>query len=199
MLARLKKKFLLVIIIVAITGFIMQTENNGRQVLLPVLQYVMQPDERIENSLKVFLNSNEVTPEGELIFPNKQLLPVTGNSLVQMPCAYQSVERYFGWYWDVENNQQEFSPGVSLAVKENTPVKSIINGCVDKIEHNQSGGQVVIKKDHIKVLIGGLKEILVTAGDEVSNNSLLGKSGTKLYLEIRDQDEPLNPDALLKQ
>jgi murein DD-endopeptidase MepM/ murein hydrolase activator NlpD len=71
-------------------------------------------------------------------------------------------------------------------------------GEVQEIGRNEEGRTVLIKHNEtFYSLYGGLKEVLAEENSQVNSNSVLGKSGNMLYLEIRNDDGPLNPHNLI--
>lgn len=186
-----KLRLLLVIFIVAVTGWAMQSGNQSRDIIEPVLRYVLRDygvDKKIAN-----LWENMHSPQKD------ETLPVTTNSTLQLPCEFISIERSFGWYWNEDDKKQAFSPGVDLKVKENTLVMPVLDGQVEEITGGEDARNLLIKhNENLYSYYGGLKEILVDQGAEVNNGQVLGKSSAELHLEIRNQEGPLNPNQLFE-
>ncbi|MEN6348564.1 MAG: M23 family metallopeptidase [Syntrophomonas sp.] len=191
MLKNFKLRLLLVIVITAATGLAMQTGGQSRELVEPAIKYVLR-DYGMDKKLANWLENMRSRPENEL-------LPVQGNSSLQLPCEFLSIERNFGWYWNENEKKQEFSPGVDLKVKENTLVKPVLEGRVEDISVKGDRRSLHIKhSDNMYSFYEGFNEILVEEGTEVTGNQVLGKSSERLHLEIRNQDGPLNPSQLLE-
>ena len=72
-------------------------------------------------------------------------------------------------------------------------------GIVEKISRDDKGRTVLLRHDdQIYTLYSGLKEVLVEEKSMVNLNDTLGKSGSSLYLEMRNQDGPLNVNYLFE-
>jgi len=191
LLARLKVRFLLVIMIVAITGLIMQSDHYSKNLVLPVLEYIMQPNTHFESAIKTFFH---IQPDSA-----PELEDSSGsNALWYMPCKYNEVVRNYGWYWNIERNRQEFHPGIHLQVNPNTEVNSIISGKVNRVKNKDGASAVIISNGEIEVLIDGLKQVLVKEGQEVVRGNLIGLSSGNIYMEVKKQDLPINPDLILQ-
>lgn len=191
MLAKLKMRFLLVIMIIAITGLIMQSDHYSKNIILPVLEYIMEPNTHFESAIKTFFN---MQPD-----PEQEVEDTSGtNALWHMPCKYNEIARNYGWYWNIERNRQEFNPGIHLQVNKNTKVNSILSGKISRVKNIAGESTVIINNGEIEVLIGSLNKVLVREGQEVKRGSLIGLSSNSVYIEVRKQDTPINPDIMLQ-
>ena len=189
MLGSFKTRLLIVIVIVTLAGLAMQSNNGSREVVEPVIAYVMK-DYQIEKKAATFIHN---------IRENSTLVPVSGDAAMQLPCEYLELTQKYGWHWNPEEQQQSFYPGLSLKVKENTLVRPVMAGTVEKISVDDRGRTVLLRhNDQMQSLYGGLKEVLVEEKSMVDLDDTLGKSGSSLYLEMRNQDGSLNVNYLFE-
>lgn len=190
MLGSFKVRMLLVVVIAALVGLAMQSDNRSHDLVEPVISFVLQ-DYQVEEKVAVYLeNLRQEKPEE---------LPVSGDTTLQRPCEVIEVEYPYGWYWNGDEEKQEFSPGVALKVKENTLVRPVMAGKVVSI----SGGGMkrVIRIRHnedFESLYRGLQEVLVEENQMVDKGQALGKTGKSLYLELQNQEGPISPNALFE-
>lgn len=189
MLKSFKLRLLLVIMLVAITGLIMQSGHSSRQVVEPVLQYIMETDYPVEKTLGRLFD-RQIAPG----------IPIQSPELLRVPCKFIEVEKQYGWYWSPEEEKQQFCPGVYLKVKEDTLVRPILQGQVSKVDPDKkSEGQILIKHgDELISLYGGLDEVLVQEGDKVQTDTILGKTGSRMYFEIRTGEGPVDPYSIFQ-
>jgi murein DD-endopeptidase MepM/ murein hydrolase activator NlpD len=189
MLGSFKARMLIVIIIVTLAGLAMQSNNGSREVVEPVIAYIMK-DYGIEKKVATFVHN---------IRENQSIIPVSGDTTMQLPCEYLELHQKYGWYWNAEEQKQSFYPGISLKVKENTVVRPIMNGKVEEISENDEGRTILLSHDdQIYSLYVGLKEVLIEEQDKVNLDDTLGKCSNSLYLELRNQDGPLNINYLFE-
>lgn len=190
MLGSFRVRMFAVIIIVAITGFGLESGHSSRMIVEPTIRYILK-DYGFNNKISLFMENIRPVSKDEKI-------PASGSSFLQIPCDFEAVERNYGWYYNHDKGKQEFLPGVYLKVEENTVINPILTGQVEKIDRNDEGRTILIKHDNdLYSLYGGLKEILVDNNAPVDNDTVLGKSGKLLYLEIRNSDGPINPYNLI--
>lgn len=84
-------------------------------------------------------------------------------------------------------------------MKDNSLVSPVAEGSIDDIGENEKGRYVIVKHDeNLSSFYGGLKEILVQKGEKVDKDDILGKSTDTLYLELRDEDGPINPGSIIE-
>jgi murein DD-endopeptidase MepM/ murein hydrolase activator NlpD len=124
-------------------------------------------------------------------------MPVLGDTVLHMPCSFLNIEKTYGWYWNKQDKQQQFFPGISLRVKENTLVNPILDGQVMEIKRDETSGTVLVKhnKDFYSVY-GGLKEVLVEMNDDLKTSTALGKTGETFYFEVRTGEGPVDPHSI---
>ncbi|MDD3893695.1 MAG: M23 family metallopeptidase [Syntrophomonadaceae bacterium] len=189
MLGSFRIRMLAVIIIIFLVGICIESSQSSKKIVEPVIRYVLK-DYGFDKKLSLFIEN--MNPASD------KTVPVNSSSILQLPCKFSAVERNYGWYYNEEQEKQEFLPGVYLKVENNTAVKPIMAGEIEEIGKNEEGRTVMIKhNDECYSLYGGLKEVLVEQNSQVDNNSVLGKSGNLLYLEIRNNDGPVNPYNLI--
>ncbi|MDD3268351.1 MAG: M23 family metallopeptidase [Syntrophomonadaceae bacterium] len=191
MLKSFKLRLLLVIFLVAFAGLALQSGNTSRDLVEPVIKYILTDygvEQRIADWVQNWRQSISETS-----------VPAESKSAMQIPCEYISVERSYGWQGKQNEKQEEFFPGVSLKVKDNTLVKPVLEGRVMELSSNEDGRTLLIKhNEDLFSLYGGLKEILVEEGSTVTANHILGKTGEHLYIEIRNREGPQNPQQLFE-
>ncbi|MDD3890540.1 MAG: M23 family metallopeptidase, partial [Syntrophomonadaceae bacterium] len=84
-------------------------------------------------------------------------------------------------------------------VKENSMVKPVLPGQIIEIKGNISDRKIVIKHNgDFSSEYDGLSEVLVSEKDWVKHNTVLGKTGSRLYFQVKNQDGPLNPNDIFK-
>ncbi len=189
MLGSFKTRMLIVIVIVTLAGLAMQSNNGSREVVEPIIVYVLK-DYGVEKKIATFVHN---------VRDDRSIISVSGDAAMQVPCAYLELTQKYGWYWDPAEQKQSFYPGLSLKVEENTLVKPVMAGKVARISSDSKGRTVLLQhEDEVYSLYGGLKEVLVEEKAEVELNDTLGKCGDNLYLEMRNQDGPLNVNYLFE-
>lgn len=192
MLQRFKIKLLVVIALVAVVGLIMQSGQTGRQVVEPVLRYIMYDQYDVGAFISQYTHipgTNEAAG----------LLPVAGGQVLQPPCQIISIQRNYGWYWDKTEKKQKFSSGLVLEVNPGTAVNPIVGGQVLETDAAAGQGSVLVKHaGEFYSFYGGLLQTDVEPGQIVAPGDVLGKSGATLYFEIRSQDGPVNPHSLFE-
>ena len=189
MFGRFKNRLLIVIVLAALAGLIMQSSSSSKEVVEPVLQYIMETDYDIE---KVF--------SGYIHIPGGAgALPASTEVVLKMPCDFVDIERSYGWHWSSEVEKEEFCPGMYLKVEDNTLVKPVLAGSVEEVQKEAGSSTVRIKHaGNLVSVYGGLKEIEVTQGSKVAVNQAIGKTGESFYFELRSQDGPVNPKSIFK-
>lgn len=189
MLGNFRIRMLAVILIIFMTGFGIQGSNDSKRIVEPVIRYILK-DYGFNNRLSLLFENMKPDPY--------ESVPAGSSTLLQIPCEFTEVVRNYGWYFNEENEQQEFLPGVYLRVRNNSAVKPILAGEVQEIGRNEDGRTVLVKhNEELYSLYGGLNEVLAEERSRVDHNSILGKSEDYLYLEIRNGDGPLNPHNLI--
>lgn len=192
MLGSFRLRLFLVLAIVALMLTIFNSDSPVRYKVEPVLQYVMEKDYGLDDRVFSILGSRSSED-------HVQPVPTSSPGVVQPPCEGAKIERHFGWYWNPTTQRQEFSPGVTLKLPGNSPVKAVLGGKVEDISTGQNSREVRIRHGEDPVSIyKGLKEVLVTEGAEVRTGDVIGKSGGELYFELHNKDGPLDPEPLFK-
>ncbi len=192
MLGSFKIRLLLVIVIVTLAGISVQANNNSQDIVKPVLQYILK-DYGFEDKVTAYIDNLRDSGTG-------RGTPVSGTAVLQAPCKVIKVERYYGWYWNRKNKKQEFSPGVTARVQENTLVKPVMGGTIIDISDDDEGRKVKVRhNDGMTSSYGGLQEVLVKKGEVIDRQQVLGKSGQTVYLEMENKQGPLNPNSLFQE
>jgi murein DD-endopeptidase MepM/ murein hydrolase activator NlpD len=192
MLRRFKLRLLGVIVLVTVVGLIMQSGHTSRQLVEPVLEYMMDNKYDVGKLISRYVNI-----PGTVDLNNA--LPVSAGNVLRQPCEFLDIEHSYGWHWSQEEKKQKFCPGIYLKVKDNTTVKPILGGQVLQITRADDQGTVLIKHEgNIYSLYGGLKEILVNEGNKVEEDKLIGRTGDSFYFEVRGKDGPVNPQSIFK-
>lgn len=189
--ARFKIRLLVVIVLATVVGLIMQSSSTSKEVVEPVLQYIMETDYNIEDVFSGFIH----TPDRNEL----DSLSAATDVVLKMPCDFVDIERSYGWHWSAEQKKQEFCPGMYLQVTENTSVKPILAGSVEEVREEAGNGTVQIKHAGNMVSIyGGLKDIKVNQGNKVTAEQIIGQTGESFYFELRSKDGPVNPQSIFK-
>lgn len=129
----------------------------------------------------------------------KRPVPAASLKNTQLPCEFLGLDQSYGWYWNNEAKQELFFPGLRLKVQDNSPVKPIMDGRVAEISDGSDGRAILIMHNQdFYSYYGGLKEVLVSKGNTVTMNQILGKSGALLYLELRGRNGPVDPQLMLE-
>lgn len=189
MLGNFKARLLIVIIVLTLAGVAMQSNNGSREVVEPLIAYVLK-DDGLEGKIATLVHN---------IRENEGVISVSGDTAIQLPCDYLEITRKYGWYWDAEEQKQSFYPGLSLLVEENTLVKPIMAGKVEEISGDSTPRTILLKHDdQIYSVYSGLEEVLVEEKTSVGLEDVLGKCNNSIYLEVRNQDGPLNINYLFE-
>jgi murein DD-endopeptidase MepM/ murein hydrolase activator NlpD len=192
MLGSFKLRILLVIVLLAILGLVMQGNYSSKQVVEPVLRYIMETDYRddlLRSASAIFHRGRDA----------ERSQAVGGTGLLHMPCEFLKVEQNYGWYWNQADNKQEFCPGIYLLVEDNTLVTPTLTGEVSSISRDENGGTVTVQhNDGFYSVYGGLKEVLVENHSGLQLNTAIGKTGEHFYFELRTGEGPLDPQSIFK-
>jgi murein DD-endopeptidase MepM/ murein hydrolase activator NlpD len=190
MLGSFRVRMLAVIIIVFLTGISLESGHNSKQYLEPTIKFILK-DYGFNNKISIYIENLKPTKTNGTV-------PVSSSSVLQVPCKFTAVERNYGWYYNQDSRQQEFLPGVYLKVENNTIVKPILAGYIEEIGQDENGRTIMIRHDRdFYSFYGGFKEVLVERDAQVDNNTILGKTGELFYLEIKNNDGPVNPHNLI--
>lgn len=190
MLKSFRVRLLVVIVITTMVSLGMQLNNSTREILTPVLTFMLQDYEVEKKAALLWENLG--------LKPTKSVIPVI-NEPFSSPCESYQVEKHYGWYWNQDTGRQEFLPGVQLVLSDNSLVKAAREGIVTEIGSKNDERTIVIKhSDNLYSYYAGLKEVLVDTNDKVKQGEVLGKSSDYLYFELRSEDGPLNPVSIFK-
>jgi len=191
MWGRFKLRLLFVIVLLAVIGLVMQTGHESKEIVEPVLKYIMNTDYDVAGVLSPYINNSA----DEL----SRALPAQSLKLIKTPCDFEKIERNYGWYWSGVEGRQQFCPGIYLKVKENTPVKPILEGEIQEVRKENTTLRVVVRHSaNIVSVYGGLKEVLVDQNSKVESENIIGRTGNTFYFEVRNQDGPVNPAGIFK-
>ncbi len=151
-------------------------------------------------SLLSYTTSTDYDVSGWLksIWEDQVLSPAASTSALRLPCDYIEVVRHFGWYYNARTGDQAFNPGVVLRIKSGTPVYPVLSGEVVSVSLQENGYQVVLEhSEDLTSVVRGLREVRVEEGETVDESTPLGRGGELLYLELKNQDGPINPEGFL--
>ena len=111
------------------------------------------------------------------------------------------VLRFFGLDRDLFTGKISFSPGIFIGAPPGTEVRAPFSARVVRLKWVEGRGKVLVL-DHgygFVSVIGGLSEIKVLPGTEVSTGEVLGRVGASpfgpsgVYYELRYEGKPQNP------
>lgn len=190
MLGSFRIRMLIVVLIVLLVGLSVQSDHSSRYVVESLLTNYVLKDYGVESKLAMLVENTRSQISDDNV-------PVMADGEMQAPCEYLTVARRYGWNWNEESRKQEFHPGVSLIVKDNTLVRPVLAGEVVEVSRQDEGRTILIK--HSPDLFSyykGLQEVLVREEQHIDQRQILGKTGKTLYFELRDQDGPMDPHSL---
>lgn len=188
MFKHFKFKLLAVIVITTLVSLGMQINNNTREIITPVLSFMLK-DYEVEKKILVMLENSKLKPEIHKV-------PVMTETF-SSPCETFQVEKNYGWYYNPNTKKQEFSPGVYLITPDNSLVKAVMGGTVSNLAGDNDSRNITIKHgDNLYSYYAGLKEILIEENSTISQGEVLGKSSEYLYFELRSEEGPLNPVSI---
>lgn len=108
---------------------------------------------------------------------------------------------------EITQGYKIFHPGIDLDGITGDPIKPIKAGFVEAISRSKYayGNAIIINHgNQLTSLYAHLSKILVTEGQEVTINTVIGEMGATgraygdhLHLEIRDNGVPINPTSVL--
>lgn len=113
----------------------------------------------------------------------------------------------FGWWTHPVLKQEMMHEGINFEALPGTNVKAASSGKVKTITESAQFGKTLIIEhgQEIETLYGHLGEVLVNAGDMVSQGQVVAKSGKTgmttgpiLYFELREKGKPVDPLTRLK-
>lgn len=187
MLWSFRVRLLVVIAIVALVGYSLQSGNWSKNLVEPALRVILHEDQR----------ANQILAAISERLSGYQIQPAVSDQVLQLPCAYTGVIRSFGNSWDVTQNKSVLFPGILLQVNPNTPVKPVMPGKVNLVQGE--AGQYKVLIEHQQGLTseyGQLDRVSVRAGQTVSKDTIIGRSGSQLYFAINSPQGPLDPGHL---
>lgn len=189
MLGSFRIRMLVVVVIAVLVGLSVQSDHSSRRLVEPLLINYVLKDYGVESKLSAWLENTRSRVGGAI--------PTTAEGQMQAPCTYLTVATRYGWSWNEKSRQQEFHPGITLVVKENTLVRPVLSGEVVEVTRSDSGRAILIK--HSQDLFSyyqGLEEVLVREQQHVDQKQVLGKTGKTLYFELKDEGGPMDPYKL---
>ncbi|NLW44439.1 MAG: M23 family metallopeptidase [Syntrophomonadaceae bacterium] len=158
-----------------------------------------QQDGLIQSLLSYTVNTDyDVSGWLQSIWDDGGLSPAASTSALRLPCSYTEVVRHFGWYYNARTGDQAFNPGVVLRIEPGTLVYPVLSGEVTSVTLQENGYQVVLKhSEDLTSVVRGLREVRVEEGETVKETTPLGRGAELLYLELKNQDGPINPEGFL--
>ncbi len=191
MLGNFRSRMLVVIVIAALVGLSMQSEHSSKNIIEPVIKYIMR-DYGFQKNIAEYFNK---IIDGQ----KSETVPVSNSTTLQLPCEFVDIECKYGWHYNENSRQEEFFPAVLINLKENSAVKPVYEGRVADISNDERGKTVLI--DHGGSLYssyGGMKEVLVEKELQVDQDTVIGTSSQQLYFQITGKDGPLNPNKIFE-
>lgn len=190
MIKQFKLRLLMVILVVAIASISIRLPQNQDATKL-VLEVVLK-DYGIQQDILVWAY-------GLMGIDSQEGVPAISKNNTQVPCEFLAIEREFGQSLNPETGKEEYYPGIRLIVTENTLVKPVMEGKVIRVDDGRDGRSVMIQHNNeLYSIYSGLKEVLVEKDKQVNQQQVLGKSSTRLYLELRGPEGPINPQFIME-
>jgi murein DD-endopeptidase MepM/ murein hydrolase activator NlpD len=191
MYASFRIRLLMVIVLASVLGLIMQSNSPSKQVVEPVIKYIMKSD---NNFNQVFNNLISQPGNNEI-----DKLPASVQTLLKAPCNYVSVEHNYGSYWSETLKREEFNPGMTFKVNDNTRVIAVLPGIVESIQKKGTDYTVRIRHAaNLESVYGGLQKISVSTKHPVIMDQVIGNTGEHFYFELRNKNDPVNPQSIFK-
>jgi len=144
------------------------------------------------------ISASPNTNENENLFINSQITQLTTNKSVRYPL--ESVRITQGYHY--------YHRAIDFAELAGSPVYPIMDGFIESIsyQHFGYGNHIIINHGSgFKSLYAHLSKIAVKKGQKVDKITVIGlvgstgqSTGPHLHLEVRDNDQPFNPLAILK-
>lgn len=187
MLWSFRVRLLVVIAILTLVGYSLQSGNWSRNWVEPALRVILHEDQCANQILAAISDR----------LSGYQLQPAASDQVLQLPGAYTGVVRPFGNSWDASQNKAVLFPGILLQVNSNTAIKAVLPGKVTMIQGE--AGQYKVQVEHQQGLTseyGQLDRVLVRTGQTVSKDTVIGRSGEQLYFAINSPQGPLDPGHL---
>jgi len=180
-------RLLVVIALVALVGYSLQSGNWSRNLVEPALRVILYEDQWTNQILATFSER----------LAGQQVQPAASDQILQLPCAYTGVIRSFASSRDTSQNQSEPFPGILLQVNPNSIVKPVLPGKVIMVKGET--GEYTVLLEHEQGLTseyGHLARVLVRTGQTVSKDTVVGRSGSQLYFAINSPQGSLDPSSL---
>lgn len=182
-------------LVLAMLSLLMAVKSSGDSAVIarvdPYVSWVMTTDYGIREKVALMWdNYRGLSGAG--------VVPAQAPTLTP-PCRDGKIVRHYGWYWNPDNNEQQFSGGVVLSLPDNTSIYPVAGGVVEEIVNKAAGRTVKVKhSEQLASSYGQLSEVLVEVGDEVGPDQPLGKSGRSFSFQLLGADGPLNPEAVFE-
>lgn len=186
-LGSFKTRLLVVIVIITLVGYSLQSGYGSRTWIEPVLRMVFYEDQWANRLVAAI---------GEYL-PGYQTPAVVSDQFLQLPCAYTGIIRSFGSTWDVQQEEPVLFPGVILQVDPNTVVRPVLAGKVILVEGEGSDYKVVVRHEGgLGSEYGKLAGVKVKTGMNVNKGTILGRCDEEFYFAINSPEGPLDPGQL---
>jgi len=190
MVKQFKLRLLLAIFLAAIVCILMRSTASQEKTRI-VLDFMLR-DYGVEERIIAWVSQWSG-------YDFKRPVPTVSLKNSQLPCKFLALQQSYGWYWSNEAKREVFFPGLLLTVQDNTPVRPIMDGRVVELSEGSDGRAVLIMHNQdFYSYYGGLKEVFVSKGNNITMNQVLGKSASLLYLELRGRNGPVDPQLMLE-
>ncbi len=186
-----KIRLLMVIVLAAVLGLVMQSDSPGKQAVEPVLRYIMTSDDALTQTFNQLVSQPQTN--------HWKSLPASVRTLIKSPCDYLTVEQKYGSYWNEAQDREAFNPGMSFKVAKNTPVKAVLPGTVQAI--TRASREYTVKIKHaggLESIYGGLQEVEVKVDHPILIEEVIGKTGEQFYFEMRSKNDPIDPRSIFE-
>lgn len=109
--------------------------------------------------------------------------------------------REFGWENSAVDGQRRLYPGIVIAADPGAPVRASLSGRVTVMGQSPTLGRMV-ELEHaagLSTVYAGLSEVLVSRGQQVKQDEIIGKAGSinnrsgSVHFEVRVNGNPVNP------
>lgn len=185
MMSSFKTRLLLALILIVAVTWVYQGSGRPQEIVRSWLIYTTTKHYDVSRWVKS-------------IWTGQAVSPAVSTSALRLPCNFTGVARHFGWYYNPRSGTQAFNPGVVLRIDSDTPVYPVLQGQVTSVSLQENGYQVVLQHgDAMTSVVRGLREVSVSEGETVEESTPLGKGADLLYLELKSQDGPINPEGFL--
>ncbi|MGE5544200.1 MAG: peptidoglycan DD-metalloendopeptidase family protein [Bacillota bacterium] len=180
-----KTRLLIALILIVAVTWVYQGSGQPRSIIQSLLNYTTTRDYDVGQWI-------------ESIWNDQILAPAVSKSALHLPCSFTEVVRHFGWYYNARTGTQAFNPGVVLRIDSGTLVYPVLQGEISSVNLQENGYQVVLRHgDNLTSVVRGLREVSVEEGETVDESTPLGRGADLLYLELRNEDGPINPEGFL--